>query len=134
MAITKLAHLKESKTGPVHRHLKHALSYILNPDKTEGGIWTGGSITPDPSEALRIMLDTKEEFGKTYGRQGYHFVISFSPGECEEKTAFLLGRDFCEVFWQRVPVCVCRTQRPGAHALPHRFQLRLLHRRKKVPV
>lgn len=96
MAITKLAHLKESKTGPVHRHLKHALSYILNPDKTEGGIWTGGSITPDPSEALRVMLDTKEEFGKTYGRQGYHFVISFSPGECDEKTAFLLGRDFCE--------------------------------------
>ena len=96
MAITKLAHLKESKSGPVHRHLKHALAYILNPEKTEGGLWTGGSVPADPSEALRVMLDTKNEFGKTSGRQGYHFVISFSPGECDEKTAYLLGREFCE--------------------------------------
>jgi len=96
MAITKLAHLKESKTGPVHRHLKHALAYILNPEKTGGGLWTGGSVPADPSEALRVMLDTKNEFGKTSGRQGYHFVISFSPGECDEKTAYLLGREFCE--------------------------------------
>ena len=44
------------------------------------------------------MLDTKRDWQKLSGRQGYHFVISFRPGETDEETAFHLVRDFCEQY------------------------------------
>lgn len=68
------------------KHLKNSLEYILNPEKTEMGTLIGGShILPDADFAFEKMLETKrimeERFGrkKTEGRQGYHFVLSFSP-------------------------------------------------------
>ncbi|MCI8408959.1 MAG: relaxase/mobilization nuclease domain-containing protein [Lachnospiraceae bacterium] len=68
------------------KHLKNSLEYILNPEKTEKGTLIGGShILSDTDFAFEKMLETKrimdERFGykKTEGRQGYHFVLSFSP-------------------------------------------------------
>ncbi len=68
------------------KHLKNSLEYILNPEKTEMGTLIGGNhILPDADFAFEKMLETKrvmeERFGrkKTEGRQGYHFVLSFSP-------------------------------------------------------
>lgn len=68
------------------KHLKNSLEYILNPEKTEMGTLIGGNhILPDTDFAFEKMLETKrvmeERFGrkKTEGRQGYHFVLSFSP-------------------------------------------------------
>lgn len=68
------------------KHLKNSLEYILNPEKTEMGTLISGShILPDADFAFEKMLETKrvmeERFGrkKTEGRQGYHFVLSFSP-------------------------------------------------------
>lgn len=66
--------------------MKNALEYILNPEKTEMGTLTGGNhILPDADFAFEKMLETKktmeEKYGrkKTEGRQGYHYVLSFSP-------------------------------------------------------
>lgn len=68
------------------KHLKNSLEYILNPEKTEKGTLIGGNhILPDADFAFEKMLETKrimdERFGykKMEGRQGYHFVLSFSP-------------------------------------------------------
>lgn len=99
MAITKLDHLKESAKGNPAAHLKNAIRYILNPEKTEGGLYVGGNCGTDADEVYASMMRTKEIFGKMNGRQGYHFVISFSPGECTEQTAFLVGREFCEQYF-----------------------------------
>lgn len=99
MAITKLDHLKESSKGNPAAHLKNAIRYILNPEKTEGGLYVGGSCGRNADEVYSSMMHTKEAFGKPYGRQGYHFVISFSPGECTEETAYLVGKEFCEQYF-----------------------------------
>ena len=99
MAITKLDHLKESSKGNPAAHLKNAIKYILNPEKTEGGLYVGGSCGRSADEVYASMMRTKEVFGKPYGRQGYHFVISFSPGECTEEKAFLVGKEFCEQYF-----------------------------------
>ena len=98
LAITKLMHMKEAKTGPAFQHLKNSLEYILNSDKTENGLWVGGNAGSDPEEVLYSMLATKHKFDKNFGRQGYHFVISFEPGECTEETAFNVISQWCEAY------------------------------------
>ena len=98
MAITKLDHIKENKKGKPSAHLAAVLIYILNPEKTDDRLWCGGNCSVDPKEAYELMMDRKREFGKLYGRQGYHFVISFLPGECDEQTAFFVVRDFCDAY------------------------------------
>lgn len=81
-----MSQAKGSSQASKGRHLKNALEYILNPEKTEMGTLIGGShVLPDADFAFEKMLETKrsmeEKFGrkKTEGRQGYHFVLSFSP-------------------------------------------------------
>ena len=61
-------------------HLKNALEYIQNPDKTEECILVGG-INCLPDTAFEQMEETKNIFHKTGKRQGYHVIISFSPEE-----------------------------------------------------
>lgn len=99
MAITKLLHQKECKGTP-SRHLKNAIYYILNPQKTEQGLLIGGNCGVTPQEVYQAMLQTKREFQKTNGRQGYHFVISFRPGEADWETAYQIGQEFCDRYLQ----------------------------------
>ena len=61
-------------------HLKNALEYIQNPDKTEKCVLVGG-INCLPDTAFEQMEETKNIFHKTGKRQGYHVIISFSPEE-----------------------------------------------------
>ncbi len=118
MAITRILKVNETKTkGGKHSiplagvHLKNSLEYILNPDKTEGGLLTGSNISTDAPEAYQMMIDTKKEWNqilglttanekenKLFGRQGYHFVISWKPGECDSKTAYQVIKEFCEEY------------------------------------
>lgn len=86
MAITKIQCLNEAHTGNPAAHLKNALSYIQNPEKTEENVLVG-SINCLPDTAFEQMMDTKVTFGKTNKRQGYHIIISFAPGEATEEQA-----------------------------------------------
>ena len=61
-------------------HLKNALEYIQNPDKTEECVLVGG-INCLPDTAFEQKEETKNIFHKTGKRQGYHVIISFSPEE-----------------------------------------------------
>ena len=83
MAITKILNIQESEGRNPASHLKNALEYIQNPDKTEECILVGG-INCLPDTAFEQMEETKNIFHKTGKRQGYHVIISFSP---EEKVA-----------------------------------------------
>lgn len=95
MAITKLANIGAPKDGG-RGHLKNSLNYIMAVKKTDGLI--GGNAGTTPQEVYQVMMDTKQEWGKEWGRQGYHFVISFLPGEATKEQAYNVIKDFCEEY------------------------------------
>ena len=80
MAITKILNIMESEGRNPASHLKNALEYIQNPDKTEECVLVGG-INCLPDTAFEQMEETKNIFHKNSKRQGYHVIISFSPEE-----------------------------------------------------
>jgi hypothetical protein len=80
MAITKILNIMESEGRNPASHLKNALEYIQNPDKTEECVLVGG-INCLPDTAFEQMEETKNIFHKTGKRQGDHVIISFSPEE-----------------------------------------------------
>ena len=97
MAITKIQCLNEAHTGNPAAHLKNALSYIQNPEKTEENVMVG-SINCLPDTAFEQIMDTKVTFGKTNTRQGYHIIISFAPGEATEEQALDIVARFAQEY------------------------------------
>lgn len=78
MAITKILNIHCATGGNPAAHLKNALEYIRNPDKTEQCRLVG-SVNCLPDSAFEQMLDTKCVYGKSGKRQEYHVIISFPP-------------------------------------------------------
>lgn len=97
MAITKLLNIKESPGMP-SQHLYNAIHYILDEAKTEDGRWIGGNAGIETPEVYENFLDTKRCWNKLDGRQGYHFVISFSPGEVDESKCYEVMEEFCKEY------------------------------------
>lgn len=86
----------------VYSHLKKAIDYILKPEKTEGGLYTGSQNCLLHS-ALQEMIHTKKQYGKEprsdNDRLGYHFVISWSPREhVDPQTALEITEKFCREY------------------------------------
>ena len=101
MAITKILSIGGSKEGVRSQHLRHALVYITNPEKTQDNTLVGSvNCLPDAVSAYEQMADTKKYFGKELGRQGYHIIISFEKGEASPGTAFAIGKKFVQEFLQ----------------------------------
>ena len=98
MAITKLGHMKEASRGNPGKHLKNAIHYILNPEKTEKMVLTGGNSGYTPDEICQTFIRTKQLYEKPYGRQGYHYIISFKPGEANEEQVYKLVKRWCEEY------------------------------------
>lgn len=98
MATTILKNLKEAKNRKPSAHLHNAINYIMNPEKTEKGLWISSNCGITSQEIYDAMMTTKNEFNKTWGRQGYHFVISFKPGEADERACFNVAKEFCEKY------------------------------------
>lgn len=97
MAVTKLMNIKSSPHG-AGRHLYNSIRYIINPDKTEGGLYVGGNSGDTADDIYRVMINTKDDWDKRDGRQGYHFVLSWKPGEVNADGAYRLVREFCEEY------------------------------------
>ena len=70
-----------------------AIQYVLNGDKTRGQILTA-RLNCDPGYEYRQMKDTKEYFDKTGGRQCYHIIISYKPGEITPELALQIAEEF----------------------------------------
>lgn len=101
MAITKILNIGGSNEGVRSQHLRHALIYITNPEKTQNNALVGSvNCLPDAVSAYGQMTDTKKYFGKELGRQGYHIIISFEKGEASPETAFAIGEKFVQEFLQ----------------------------------
>lgn len=97
MAISKVLHMKQAKSGYPAKHLANGLKYIMDPQKTGGGRYVCGNGCI-PENALSQMLETKRHFGKRDKRQAYHFIISFEKGEVMEETAFQIMVQFAEEY------------------------------------
>ena len=85
MAVTKI----KCRTSGTDK----AIRYILNGDKTQGQILTA-RLNCDPGYEYRQMRDTKEYFGKDKGRQCYHIIISYKPGEITPELALQIAGEF----------------------------------------
>ncbi len=73
--------------------LDQAIQYVLNGDKTDHQILTAHQ-NCDPGWECRQMLDTKREFEKMGGRQCYHIIQSFKPGEVTPELALEIAKEF----------------------------------------
>lgn len=117
MAITKMMHMKASSKARIDIHLEHSINYILQPKKL-GEANLAGGINCLPEMAYRQMKATKRMFGKTGGRQGYHFVISLKPGEGTPKIMYDIAMRFAEEAFagEYEAVVAVHTDREHLHA------------------
>lgn len=97
MAICKILSIKDTGSSYSGRHLKVALEYIVNSDKTEEQILVG-AVHVSPTHAYEQMCMTKNEYGKNSGRQGYHIIISFKEGETDGTTALEIAEEFAQEY------------------------------------
>ena len=85
MAVTKIL--------AKNARLDQAILYVLNGDKTDHQILTAHQ-NCDPGREYRQMMDTKREVGKLDGRQCYHIIQSFKPGEITPELALEIAKEF----------------------------------------
>ena len=97
MAVTKIL-------AGNHR-LDVLINYATNPDKTDEQVLTA-YINCDPGHAARQMMDTKRATGKTGGRQCYHIIQSFAPGEVTPELALKIAKEFAEEYLSEYEVVI----------------------------
>ena len=85
MAVTKIL---ARNTG-----LNQAIQYVLNGDKTDHQILTAHQ-NCDPGREFGQMMDTRRDVGKMDGRQCYHIIQSFKPGEVTPELALEIAKEF----------------------------------------
>ena len=85
MAITKIL----ARNGG----LNQAIQYALNGEKTDHRILTAHQ-NCDPGREYRQMMHTKRAVGKLEGRQCYHIIQSFKPGEVTPELALQIAKEF----------------------------------------
>jgi hypothetical protein len=112
-----MMHMKASSKARIDIHLEHSINYILQPKKL-GKANLAGGINCLPEMAYQQMKATKQMFGKTGGRQGYHFVISLKPGEGTPEIMYDIATRFAEETFagEYEAVVAVHTDREHLHA------------------
>ena len=77
MAVSKILCIGNCGAGYAGKHLSQALDYISKKEKTGDGRWEG-CLNCLLGNIYQQMRQTKEHFGKTDKRQGYHIILSFA--------------------------------------------------------
>jgi len=77
----------------------------MDKEKTEDKIISG--INCNPETAKEEMEMTKEFFGKTEGRQYYHVIQSFKPGEVDQDKAHEIGKELANTKFENYECVVC---------------------------
>ncbi len=85
--------------------LDRIIQYVLNGGKTDGHILTAHQ-NCDPGRECRQMLDTKREVGKMGGRQCYHIIQSFKPGEVSPELALEIAKEFAAEYLANYEVVI----------------------------
>ena len=118
MAISKILNMKDCG-GHFHgKHLKRALDYVMNPEKTQDGRLVG-AINCQIDTAFEQMKETKRKFGKIDKRQGYHIILSFKENEVNPDTAFEITQKFVQEYLGRSYEAVFVVHDNTAHVHSH---------------
>ena len=118
MAISKIFNMKDCG-GHFHgKHLKRALDYVMNPEKTQDGRLVG-AINCQVDTAFEQMKETKRKFGKIDKRQGYHIILSFKENEVNPDTAFEITQKFVQEYLGRSYEAVFVVHDNTAHVHSH---------------
>lgn len=97
MAISKILYIGDCGRGYHGKHLRQAIDYIMDPEKTGQGRLIGG-MNCQPDKAYEQMRQTKKQFSKIDKRQGYHLILSFVEGEVDQDTAFEIVEKFVKEY------------------------------------
>ena len=111
MAVTKIL----ARNGG----LKQAIEYVLNGDKTQERVLTA-RLNCDPGFEYQQMMDTKRELGKLDGRQCYHIIQSFVPGEITPELALQIATEFAAEYLVGYQVVI------GTHTDRHHIHSHIL--------
>ena len=111
MAVTKIL----ARNGG----LKQAIEYVLNGDKTQERVLTA-HLNCDPGFEYQQMMDTKRELGKLDGRQCYHIIQSFVPGEITPELALQIATEFAMEYLAGYQVVI------GTHTDRHHIHSHIL--------
>ena len=111
MAVTKIL----ARNGG----LKQAIEYVLNGDKTQEQVLTA-HLNCDPEFEYQQMMDTKRELGKLNGRQCYHIIQSFVPGEITPELALQIATEFATEYLAGYQVVI------GTHMDRHHIHSHIL--------
>ena len=99
--------------------LKQAIEYVLNGDKTQEQVLTA-HLNCDPGFEYQQMMDTKRELGKLDGRQCYHIIQSFVPGEITPEMALQIATEFATEYLAGYQVVI------GTHTDRHHIHSHIL--------
>ena len=97
MAVSKILCIGSCGAGYAGKHLSQALEYISKKEKTGDGRWEG-CLNCLPGNIYQQMRQTKEHFGKTDKRQGYHIILSFAEGEVDAAAVFEITGKFAREY------------------------------------
>ena len=96
--------------------MKAAIEYVLNDSKTDGRSLTA-RLNCRPGYEYEQMMETKEYFGKTGGRQCYHLILSYKPGEITPELALHIATEFAEKYLSDYETVIAvHTDREHIHA------------------
>lgn len=117
--MNKLLNIKLSKKGNIHSHLKNAINYICNSEKTEAGKNIFG-INCNPEKSYDEFLELKKAYNKLDKRQGYHFILSFSPEDnISPELCNKITKEFCERYFKDRYQIVVATHNDQKHMHSH---------------
>ena len=92
---------------------------MLNGDKTQEQVLTA-RLNCDPGFEYQQMMDTKRELGKLDGRQCYHIIQSFVPGEITPELALQIATEFATEYLAGYQVVI------GTHTDRHHIHSHIL--------
>ena len=125
MATSNLIPLHAPKKGTTKTTIYRTISYVKNPEKTEGGtLVTAYGCNPGLAEAEFLYM--KQEYKKTTGRQrgkddviAYHLRQSFRPGEITPEEANRLGQELAKRFTKGKNAYIVATHTDKRHIHTH---------------
>lgn len=120
MATTRIMSIHISKGKTAMQCLKERIAYILNPKKTEEGLFVS-SYECDPRTAAQEFLLTKKEYRRITGRVqqndviAYHLRQAFVPGEITPEAANRIGYETAQRFLKGNHAFIVATHIDKAH-------------------
>ena len=124
MATTNIISIHVGKGKTAYQSLKERLDYIMNPEKTDGGLLISSHACSPETAADEFML-YRQEYLNTTGRKrkdevlAYHVRQAFKPGEITREKANEIGKKLAERLTDKQHAFVVATHIDKQHIHNH---------------